>query len=489
MDRSIVYTQEQARSTDFLFAQRAGMIGLSKLIEAVYGTSTLVSGLSVVPTSPASLSVWVNPGQIFMVEPVDATAYGVLAADTAHSIVKQGLLMDQATLSCPAPGTAGYSINYLIQATLQENDTTNVVLPYFNSANPSAPLSGQTNSGVAQATERQDVCIVAVKAGAAATTGTQTTPAPDAGYVGLAVVTVANGATTIIAGNIVIYGSAPYITETLTQKISQATGDTRYALIGASSSIQGAFKNLQSSATGTTAVVSFSADELTVENPTTHAYTTLRALSLSASTGAASGAANSLDTGAWAFSTWYAQYVIYNGTTAALLWSLSATAPTLPSGYTSFARVGWIKTQSATSYSPLAFTQFGRDVQYKVLASSNVPSFPIMASGSAGSTSTPTWVAIGVSGSVPSTASKIHILSLSGPTALAEMIVAPNDAYGNYLSVSNPPPIAVSSNTGANSAQYKASQKCSLILESANIYWASNDATNRVFCIGWEDNL
>ena len=229
MDRSIVFTQEQGRSTDFLFAQRSGMVGLSKVIEAAFGTTSLVSGLSVVPTSPASLSVWVNPGQIFATAPLDATAYGVLAADTTHTIVKQGLLMDQATLACPAPATAGNSINYLIQSTFQENDTTNVVLPYFNSANPSQPLSGQTNSGAAQATERQGVCVVAVKAGASAVTGTQTTPAPDAGYVGLAVVTVANGQATIIAGNIVTYSSAPYITETLTQKIGTTTGDARYA--------------------------------------------------------------------------------------------------------------------------------------------------------------------------------------------------------------------------------------------------------------------
>ncbi len=232
MDRPIVYSSEQGRSTDFLFGQRAAMIALSKLIEAVYGTTTLVTGLAVAPTSPASMSVAVSAGQIFALEPLDATAYGILAADTAHSIVKQGLLMDAVNLACPAPGTAGYSINYLIQATYQDSDTTNVVLPYFNSANPSQPLSGQSNSGAAQPTERQGLCVVAVKAGAAATTGTQTTPAPDAGYVGLAVVTVANGATTIIAGNIAIYGSAPYITETLTQKISQATGDARYALIG-----------------------------------------------------------------------------------------------------------------------------------------------------------------------------------------------------------------------------------------------------------------
>ncbi len=202
MDRPIVYPSEQGRSTDFLFGQRAAMIGMSKLAEAMFGTGTFTTGLSVGPNTPAALNVIVQPGQVFMTAPVDAAAYGSLAADTAHSILKQGLLMDAATIACPAPTSAGYSINYLIEATYQDQDTNNLVLPYFNSANPSQPLSGQNNSGAPQATERQGVCVVQAKAGAAAATGTQTTPALDSGYVGLAVVTVAYGQSTITIGNI-----------------------------------------------------------------------------------------------------------------------------------------------------------------------------------------------------------------------------------------------------------------------------------------------
>ena len=215
MDRSIVYTQEQGRSTDFLFAQRAAMVGLGQLAQAMLGTSTLVFGLGVTPTSPASLSVNVAPGQIYSQQPVDATAYGVLPADTTDQVVKQGLMAATLNLLTPAPSTAGYSINYLIQAAYQDQDTNPDVLPYFNSANPSQPLSGQNNSGAAQATERQGVCVVAVKAGAAAATGSQTTPAPDAGYVGLVVVTVAYGQTQVIAGNISAYSGAPVISSLL----------------------------------------------------------------------------------------------------------------------------------------------------------------------------------------------------------------------------------------------------------------------------------
>jgi len=50
--------------------------------------------------------------------------------------------------------------------------------------------------------------------------------------------------------------------------------------------------------------------------------------------------ANGLDTGALTTSTWYNIWVIDNGTTGASLGSLSATAPTMPSGYSYKCRIG-----------------------------------------------------------------------------------------------------------------------------------------------------
>jgi hypothetical protein len=216
MDRPIVYTQEQGRSTDFLFASRATMIGLGKLAKAMLGANTIIEGLAVAPTAPASLAVQVGSGQIYSFQPVDASAYGILPADTSDSIVKQGLLMQATTLNTPAPATSGYSINYLIEAAYQDSDTNSVVLPYFNSANPSQPLIGQNNSGAAQATQRQGLCVVQVKAGAAATTGSQTTPAVDVGYTALAVVTVAYGQSSVTSSNITPVDGAPIISNLLT---------------------------------------------------------------------------------------------------------------------------------------------------------------------------------------------------------------------------------------------------------------------------------
>jgi microcystin-dependent protein len=211
MDRKIVYPGQIPFETDLLDTNRNALIGLGKLAAAMLGTNTMVNGLACTPTSPASLQVWVAPGEIYSLQNLDGTAYSSLAADTAHQIVKQGLLMDQATLNCPAPATAGQSVNYLVQALYEDKDVLPLALPYYNASNPAQAYSGPANSGTAQNTMRKGVCTVLVKAGTAATTGSQITPTPDVGYVGLYVVTVANGQMTITASNITQAANAPLL--------------------------------------------------------------------------------------------------------------------------------------------------------------------------------------------------------------------------------------------------------------------------------------
>jgi hypothetical protein len=215
MDRKMIYPGQIPLETDMLDTNRFALIGLGKLAAAVLGTTTLVNGLDCTPTAPASMQVQVAPGEIYSLQNLDGTAYSSLAADTTHQILKQGLLMDAVTLNCPAPATSGQSINYLVQATYQDTDSNAVVLPYYNASNPTQAYTGPNNSGTAQNTVRKGVCTVSVKEGIAATTGTQTTPAPDSGYVGLYVVTVAYGQSTITAGNISTASGAPFLNSTL----------------------------------------------------------------------------------------------------------------------------------------------------------------------------------------------------------------------------------------------------------------------------------
>ncbi|MCJ7926432.1 MAG: phage tail protein [Pantoea vagans] len=211
MDRQIVYPGAIPLETDLLNTNKYAMMGLAKLAAALMGSNTYMHGLACTPSSPASMVVNVAKGQIYSLQNVDGTAYSSLAADTTNTILKQGVVLNSTAFTLTAPTTAGQSINYLIQVAYNDTDSGATVLPYYNAANPSVAYSGPNNAGTAQNTVRSGVCTVALKAGVAATTGTQTTPAADTGYTAAWVITVAQGATTITASNIALAANAPFL--------------------------------------------------------------------------------------------------------------------------------------------------------------------------------------------------------------------------------------------------------------------------------------
>jgi hypothetical protein len=206
--------------TDILYTQRNIMVALGYLAQAAWGTGTVVAGLPLTQSVVPSMSVNIGPGIISTLTTVDPNSYGSLGTD-GDACVKLGVNSNTTTLTLTAPTTAGQSINYLIEASFAEADTNSVVLPYFNPTTPSLPYSGPSNSGSAQNTVRTQRCSIQLKAGAAATTGTQTTPAVDSGWVGLYVITVNYAQTTITTaqlgtnGAMVLYPGAPFITQNL----------------------------------------------------------------------------------------------------------------------------------------------------------------------------------------------------------------------------------------------------------------------------------
>ena len=159
-------------------------------------------------------------------EAVDTVAYGSLGVDTVDQIIKQGVIMPITALTLTPPSTSGQAINYLIEAELSEVDNNTTVLSYFNSAAPTIPFTGPGGNGSSQPQTRQCTVNLVAKAGAAATAGSQTTPSPDAGYVGLWVVTVANGATQLTSAQISQYSGAPFITVKLPQVPGWVQGGT-----------------------------------------------------------------------------------------------------------------------------------------------------------------------------------------------------------------------------------------------------------------------
>lgn len=249
------------------------------------------------------------------------------------------------------------------------------------------------------------------------------------------------------------------------QKISDFNASS-----GSSASVTGTHRNLKVSSTGLDANVTVTCDELIVSSSNS-LYKTIKNVNLTF---------NTLDTGSITASTWYAVHIAYNGTTALGILSLSATAPTLPTGYTFFTRVGWIRTDATANKYPLPIIQYGNKVHYKLVSGGALSGLPLMASGTLGNIliSAPTWVPVSVSAFVPPSAHSILVNGFSPNNGAC--ILAPNNLYGGWYNTTKPSPHYANTSYGSINAD--------MILESQNIYVACSVATY-FFCQGWEDNF
>jgi hypothetical protein len=193
-----------------LSTNQNALIGIGALAKMALGSTTVVDGLIGTQTTTPSLTINIGPGSILSLQQVDANAYGSLGTNT-NPLVKMGINLTTTQFTLTPPGTSGQSINYLIEAQFLEQDGTPVVLPYVNPSNPANPYSGPANAGTAQNTVRAETVSLQLKAGVAATTGTQTTPSTDSGWVALYVVTVNYGQTTITTSQITLASGAPFV--------------------------------------------------------------------------------------------------------------------------------------------------------------------------------------------------------------------------------------------------------------------------------------
>lgn len=243
-------------------------------------------------------------------------------------------------------------------------------------------------------------------------------------------------------------------------------------------SIQGVYRNLKISATGLSALVSLTVDSITVGIPG-GSTKTLDNISLPSISLATSGV-NGLDIGTSAASTWYSVWVIWNGTTTAGLLSLSATAPTMPAGYTHKARVGWIRTDATADKYPFSFFQYGRRVNYR-LGGGNMTTFPALTVGAVGSYGV-SFSTASISAFCPPTASSIRLSYGATASSNIVIVIAPNPTYTPILGNVKSPPLC-STNQGSTQ-----SFSGEMPLESSNVYISAQGSTYSSV-IGWEDNL
>lgn len=224
--------------------------------------------------------------------------------------------------------------------------------------------------------------------------------------------------------------------------------------------------------------ITMTADALVVSDSAGRTRTWRNASASIDMTAPSGNGAGKLDTGSYTTDTWYFIWAIADGSNFAIMASLSATAPTMPSGYTFKARIGSFRTWDE-GFDVLfrSFIQRGQVVQYVVTAYENLQT---ISNGSTGSHTVPTWTSKAVAVFVPTTAVAIR-MQVSANAGV--IMVAPNDQYGAYNDTAKPAPFV--QQTGSSNF----SQTIEMFLEGANVYVACSDSSGKVRCWGYVDEI
>lgn len=264
--------------------------------------------------------------------------------------------------------------------------------------------------------------------------------------------------------------SPPAVAGTTTLTLPATSGTLLTSSTGTIPVFSRQYSNLQINASASSIAVS--ANGVTIANAggTVIALTSVSIPSISVSTTGANG----LDTGTLAADTFYAVYIIYNAntsTTAGLL-STNATTPTLPSGYTYYARFGWVYATSVSALLP--------SIQYNTSVDYITPRVAVSAQ-SPGAVFTQVNLMSGATKFVPTTASQVsgNVTQSSGTCRTYiyknNAGTIPTDAW-LYI------------NTGST-ALFPLVMPFKFVLQSNSFYYSTNGGTATINIGGWDDNL
>jgi hypothetical protein len=235
--RPILYPNQVPYDTDFLREAEYRMVDIAFLCQTVLGfgnsNANIFCGLTVTQSSSPDLAVTIGQGAMYQVQQLEPIVYGNPAAPTGigplttPTVFKQAINISAITEfglgTFTVPSVGGQSQYYLIQVAFSTVQTNSVNRPYYNPSNPSSP-----NFNNLPDTE-WDIPTFSIVAG---TPGVSPAiPSPTGGATGLYTVLLAHGATTIVNADIAPYSTTTFVTETLTQKISETTADSRYVQI------------------------------------------------------------------------------------------------------------------------------------------------------------------------------------------------------------------------------------------------------------------
>lgn len=194
--------------------------------------------------------------------------------------------------------------------------------------------------------------------------------------------------------------------------------------------------------------------------------------------------ANGLDTGSEASDTWYAVHLIadkFGTSPVAGLFSLSATAPTLPTGYNIFRRVGWVRNNASSDFLDITARNNSKTRQF--FYDRNKNDSRVLQNGSAS-----TFTIVGLGSYVPPTSTHVHLLvgfeTGSGGAAANNLSLRPAD-----FAIANPLWHVAPGIVSANKMFILFSMPCD---SSQDIeYKVSNSThnTTTIHVVGYDDEL
>jgi hypothetical protein len=331
----------------------------------------------------------------------------------------------------------------------------------------------------------------------AISTNTSSTTINPSGFGDISVVkSTTAGPVSLVGGEIqqgntisVVYSASANSFTLLNPPIQSASGATA-PLCGAT--------NLKITNNGVTPnlIINLTADQIVMQSPSglTINRSNVSLTAINISTGTVTSTANGMDGESPGTSQWLNVWAIDNGAAPAGLVSVTATAPTMPSGYSYKCRMGAMRVDGSGNL--LRTLQGGNDAQYTITTTSNTLNFPIISTGTTlGSPTVPTWSSLSVSNFVPPTARriKLSITVVDGNgTGNFEAACAPNGNNTSGLGSSTTPAPLYLSGGGAGTSTVKQGGGVmgDFVLESTNIFcaYATSTATN-IIALGWRDGV
>lgn len=234
----------------------------------------------------------------------------------------------------------------------------------------------------------------------------------------------------------------------------------------------------------------FTADQTTaINNSFQIASRTNVSYTLNITLGNLTSTVNGMDGEAPGTSSWIYVWAIDNGTQGGTLGSLSATAPTMPSGYSYKCRLGAIRVDGSGNL--MRTTQAGNQTQYSPVIASNTTDLPTILSSNA--TAQTSWTSVSVANVVPPTATRLKLSLMYNGANATQVAVAPNNQFpaigaGNHVSGTGG---LCSFDNGVASTGIGSNQACEMVLESSNVYYitSSSAPTYGILAQSWTDKV